>query len=83
MDIRQAGIWRWREQAPRETIRGMENEQPTPHAPGVTIEHASRRTSLVAATAGRQRSLQEVETAIVMLWVAGELHIRCAAWGLR
>lgn len=64
-------------------MRGMENEYtPTPQAPGVTLEHTSRRASLVPA---RQDTTQpgfvEVETAIVMLWVAGELHIRCAAWG--
>ncbi|WP_313075819.1 hypothetical protein [Melaminivora sp.] len=60
----------------------MENEQPTPQAPGVTIEHASRRVSLVpAATRAGQRAFAEVETRLVMLWVAGELHIRCAAWG--
>lgn len=60
----------------------MENEYPTPHAPGVTIEHASKRTSLApSTTAEGQRSLTEIETAIVMVWVAGELHIRCAAGG--
>lgn len=63
-------------------MRGMENEYPTPQAPGVTIEHASKRVSFVPATTARgQRSLVEVESAIVMVWVSGELHIRCAAWG--
>lgn len=60
----------------------MENESPTPAAPGVTIEHASRRVSLVPSPAqAGQRAFTEVETRLVMLWVAGELHIRCAAWG--
>jgi len=61
----------------------MENESPTPQAPGIEVEHASRRASLVTTPtgAGKQLAIREVETAIVMVWVAGELHIRCAAWG--